>query len=265
MSDCRLKLPIELHDAKRYSAGMSRFTLSVLTGLMMLATLCTGGCDKYIRDKNAIQDVWISYVDANVHRVGDGVSKRMSQDTIERMNRIRKIALDGKLQEIEALPPQCQQLVLKTKMLGKRSQIQKLSGQQFVEFTVSQGWFEDIAVDWRVRRLVFDPTVTRATGELHNPTLEAELRKESRSRFKFGRRKIRIGSGSEIEMPRFPIGFVKEGGEWKYDYKLLSEGISEWIVEAAKSEQMSLRDFLMNEEGIDPKKRDAQSIWRPMR
>ena len=65
--------------------------------------------------------------------------------------------------------------------------------------------------------------------------------------------------------PTFAAAFVKDGDLWKFDETAMLPDLDKEIVQGAKDEQVSVRDFiaLQTSQQDDPKQ--ALKIWEPMK
>ena len=65
--------------------------------------------------------------------------------------------------------------------------------------------------------------------------------------------------------PTFAAAFVKDGDLWKFDETAMLPDLDKEILQGAKDEQVSVRDFIamQTSQQDDPKK--ALKIWEPMK
>jgi hypothetical protein len=221
---------------------------------LILSLFCLFGplaaCDPHADDKVAIQSVIDQHAKADAARDGEGLAKLLSRNTFEHYERLMRIALTGTRSDITGLQAADQLEVVRIRVRGKKSQIEKMNGREYAVFATKEGWYD--------------------FGEDPNFVEGEEL-----TNFKFAppdtayaqpKGFVRSGFRTREKALPFRYTFIHEPDGWKFDETSSYEHWSVLMEQEARSSGMSLADFILTTVSEEADKTVPKDIFdRPMR
>lgn len=216
-------------------------------------------CDKHAEQKKAIREVYDTYNQTAESGDGPGQAAVLSANTLTHYDKLLKIGLNGKADEVMALSPSAQHEILAMRNRATRKQLQGYTGKGYVIHAVKQGWWSGFGDDeWKLRSIKVngDSAEARIVEDIPTYTISQSYRSSLRSSARIERNR----------KPReYPIRFVCEDGKWKVDETTLFPRFDAEATAAAKAYRVSMRDFLMAWEEDESGKEVTMKIWDPMK
>jgi hypothetical protein len=210
--------------------------LPLLLPLLLLPLLT--GCDAHLDDTREIREVYADLEFCYNARDGAKVVTLLTRDTFDHYDRLLKLGLDAKPDEVRALPPMDKMEVLRMRLLGRSAELARMNGRQYIEFATSQGWY-------------ITPPDERTDDRLE--------------RFRFGAGE----ATAELVMDGWRTGarfrFVKEDGAWKIDEPVSLASWDSVFRQIARDEGMTVDELIFDLLEDEVGHEIPESVWQPMR
>ncbi len=206
----------------------------VLRAVFGLAcVLMSAGCEDPEAAK--VNGAYNAYEMAGVNRDAEGAVRVLTRASLDAYVPLIKVALDGKEEEVRALPPSARLEVLQMRARGTRAQLAKLDGPGYVRMATAAGWYSHTAPE--------------------NPLKLEELKVHG----DWAVGKDRWGDRLTVR-----YYFLKEEGAWKLDEVRAFSEQTPAIEAAAREAEMTVDELLLaileDLTGVPP----PESIWKPM-
>lgn len=209
---------------------------SLLCGLLMVAVLVLGGCDKRAKDRDQIATVFRDFQLATNNKAGEDAASLLSTEGIDWYDRMLALARDASVSKTRSLSPVEKASVLEIRARLTRKQTDKWTGRDFFVYATKQGWWasKDQAV-WTLRRFRYKPGEASAEVVIDDEPTEHRVR------------------------------FVVEYGVWKYDDTSINDLMNLMLEFAADEEDLPIDDALVKWEAKDSGKELGPEVWGPMK
>lgn len=216
---------------------LSRMTTSLrrLAPLLVLVYISLAGCDEHASDREAIVASFYKLTEAAA--AGDGAEfvKWISPDTFAYYDKMIKIALDAKKEEVERLAPFEKWDVFEIRGKASRAAISKLGGKKLLELACEDGWYSMV-----------EPHVVKLTKWKF---YEDEAYAQPSGFF------YRVRPGTWLR-------FVRHEGRWTFDQLSLKQNFDMAVEEDAQRDRISPDYAIMRELGLE---NVARHLYEPMR
>lgn len=230
-------------------------------GWVFIALVLLSGCDKYAEDKASIKSVYAAYQNACDNADGDGAAKHLSARTLDFYTQIVKTGVDAPEKDVIKLPPSHMLEVLIMRNRGKRSELRKLDGKQYVTHAVGKGWWASPGSTMGIGSIQVSGAT--ATAMVFDKEAMAEYKK-SRNARAFAPRWAKRSVGQVERPPEYSIKFVKDETGWKYDEVNSFADFDLELTQWASLERVSIKEvieFIEESESGELKK----DVWKPMK
>lgn len=216
-----------------YAGRMMSKLMCVAAAVLLLA-----GCNENADDIADIEQVWMQYDICNNTSNGKAIVGLLTRASLDRYERLVKLGLDAKSAEVKDLDASDKLEVLMMRLKAKRADLKGLTGEQYLEYATSHGWY------------VVPPE---------------ERTKDTLRKFRFKTDEATAEVYSDGENLKTRVRFAREDGKWKFDEVYASAVWDEWIKEAAGAEGMSVEKFILSALEEDSGEPIPKSVWDPMR
>lgn len=225
-------------------------TRHVVLAVMLVGVLFLGtgaGCEPKSADQKAIKSVWERHADANETSNGKAVVALSSKSTFEYYDRLLKLGLDGKPDQIKKLTPFEKAEIVLMRHRSTRAELRKLDGKGYIEYATSKGWYAfgndpDDPLNHQLGKIKVGGDGASAWAEVFFFDDKGKKRKSD-----------------------YAIKFFKEGGLWKLDetsvHLMWSHEYTRYAKEFGKSED----EFIVWLEEFWSGQKVPDTIWQPMK
>ena len=215
---------------------MRTVILSLLVAVV--AALVVPSCqDAHAEDKEEIRRVYAMIDTCNDQSRGKEVLELFTAETFDGYERIIKVALDARMEEVKALRPSDKLEVFRIRARAKRAEIEGLDGRGYCEFATSRGWY--------VR-----PPAERFESELRNFVFQGDV------------------ATAELLMDGEKTGarmrFVRQGGKWRFDEVDAYHHWDRWWREESQESGLSVEELLIGQIEDEIGREAPDSIRKPM-
>jgi hypothetical protein len=234
--------------------------LVVILGLVLPLT----ACGKHGQDKRDIALGWESYRAAAESGDGATASAALSKSAHEFYGRLIKLAPDAPAAECWKLRPIEMLELAGMRTSYTRKDLKSMSGAAYVTRTIKDHHWGTYDSEWKLRDIRVNDAGDSATAVICNPQAESDYRtKKIVGNLTRSTRRMSRGMIPDAP-PTFPAAFVKEGDSWKYDETATLAGQNQELIDGAREEGVSVRDYvtMLATDEYDMKK--ALKIWDPM-
>ncbi len=193
-------------------------------------------CDEYAEDKEEIRENWAKMIAARDAKQGEVAVSLITAESIAAYERLLKLALDGKKQEIEQLDAADLWEVLVIRICGKRKDLEKLTPREYFVHATNQGWYVS------TEPVTIEPGKIRINGD---------------------RAFVHFYDGDE-KTGETGV-FLREDGVWKWEEESWRAGVNAYARAMADEEGVTVAEFLVSEIEADLGKTAPRNVWMPMK
>lgn len=193
------------------------------------------GCNP---EADAVRQAYEDCEAAHADHDGPRVAELLAPEIFTHSALMLKYALDGTPDKIKKLTPIQRSEIIMMRNRCTLEQLEQMTGREWEILGVNNGWFE--------ADNEFDIEISLGRVTVRGNTATAKVLADGRN------------SG-------FRYAFVKDGDQWKVDYREAYEVWNEWIREEARYEGMKVDELLMMWEEEDWDNELTKKIWDPLR
>lgn len=194
-----------------------------------------GGCDEHASDKEAIVESFYKLTESAAASDGKEFVKWLSPNTFEYYQKVIKIALDAKKEDVERLAPFEKYDVFELRGKASRAVISKLDAKTVLELACDDGWFSQA---------------------------QPHMIKLSNWRFYEGEAYAQPSSFFYRIRPGTWMRFVRHEGRWTFDFESLKSNYDHMVEQEAQRDRISPDYAIMRELRLE---NVARRLYEPMR